>query len=151
MITKELFFNGTQVSYFIICPAKLWYFSHFLRQEHSSDLVSQGKIVHESSFERLKKDVQIIPGISIDFVERNSRIIIHEVKKSKKLEKAHTYQLLYYLYCLKQKGIEAEGEINYPLIRKTEKVILTEEKMKEISILLEKIKEVIMQEKPPLS
>jgi CRISPR-associated exonuclease Cas4 len=34
------------------------------------------------------------------------------------MEAAHRWQMLYYLYYLKSKGIEAKGEINYPLIRK---------------------------------
>lgn len=146
---KEMLVNGTQVSYFIVCHTKLWLFSHFIRQEQSSDLVAAGKAVHETTFERPKKDVRIDSKVSIDFIEKNGKIIVHEVKKSRKLEKAHAYQLLYYLYCLKQKGIDAEGEINYPLIRKIERIKLTPEKEEEIKSMLQKIKDIVLQEKPP--
>jgi CRISPR-associated exonuclease Cas4 len=149
LITKELVFNGTQVNYYIVCSTKLWYFSHFLQMEQNSDLVELGKLIHETSFEKLKKDVQIDSKISIDFVERGNKIIIHDVKKSKKLEKAHIYQLLYYLYYLKQKGIKAEGEINYPKIRKIEKIDLTEKNEEEIEAILKQIKEIISLSKPP--
>lgn len=149
LITKKLVFNGTQVNYYIVCPAKLWYFSHFMQMEHSSDLVALGKLIHETSFERSKKDVLIDSKISIDFVEKENKIIIHDVKKSKKLEKAHVYQVLYYLYFLKQKGVKAEGEINYPKLRKIEKVELTEDNEREIETILKQIRQIILQDKPP--
>ena len=41
--------------------------------------------------------------------------VIHEVKLTDKMESAHEFQLLYYLYYLKQKGIEnLKGQIDYP-------------------------------------
>jgi hypothetical protein len=36
------------------------------------------------------------------------------------MEAAHRWQMLYYLDYLKSKGVEAKGEINYPLISKDE-------------------------------
>ena len=87
--------------------------------------------------------------ISIDFIKKEDRIILHDVKKSKKLEKAHIYQLLYYLYYLKQKGIKAEGKINYPNLRKIERVELTEDKEKELGDILRQIKEIISRSEPP--
>jgi len=149
LITKELVFTGTQVNYFILCPTKLWYFSHFLHMEQNSDLVVLGKLIHETSFERLKKDVLIDNKISLDFIERENKLIIHDVKKSKKLEKAHIYQILYYLYYLKQKGISAEGEINYPQLREIKKVNLTEDKEKEIENIINGIKKIVELPSPP--
>ncbi|MGC1122139.1 MAG: Dna2/Cas4 domain-containing protein [Candidatus Methanofastidiosia archaeon] len=34
----------------------------------------------------------------LDFMEKDDRITLHKAKKSKSMEKAHLYQLLYYLY-----------------------------------------------------
>lgn len=70
IISKEQIFNGTQINYFIVCPTKLWYFSHFLQMEKNSDLVSLGKLIHETSYEKIKKDVLIDSRISIDSVEK---------------------------------------------------------------------------------
>jgi len=146
--TKAVF-TGTQVNYFIVCPTKLWLFSHFVRMEQDSDLVSLGKLLHEESYKRDRKEIMIDSRIAIDFVKKGDKIILHEVKKSKKLEKAHYYQILYYLYYLKRKGVKAEGMIDYPKIRKNERVVLSEGKEEELEDILNKIKEIISREKPP--
>lgn len=151
IITKDLIFTGTQVNYYIICPTKLWYFSHFLRMEKTSDLVSLGKLVHETSYEKIKKDILIDQKIAIDFVKKGKNLILHEIKKSKKMETAHYYQLLYYIYFLKTKGISnVEGEIDYPLLRDVRRVELTHDLELELIHIFEKIKEIIRKEKPPV-
>jgi len=67
------------------------------------------------------------------------------------MERAHRYQLLYYLYYLKElKGVEnVEGEIDYPLLRKKERVVLTEKLKEELRDILKGIKEVIAMPEPP--
>ncbi|MGB9614940.1 MAG: Dna2/Cas4 domain-containing protein, partial [Fervidobacterium sp.] len=40
MLTHKTIFNGTQINYLYICQTKVWFFSHHLSMEHSSDLVS---------------------------------------------------------------------------------------------------------------
>ncbi len=42
------------------------------------------------------------------------------------MEAAYRWQMLYYLYYLKSKGVSATGEINYPLISKKEEIALFE-------------------------
>ena len=85
--------------------------------------------------------------IAIDFVEKKGKIIIHEVKKSKKMEKAHYYQLLYYIYSLRKKGVEAEGIINYPMLRKIERVRL--ENVEEMEKILGEIQKIVEMRSPP--
>jgi len=146
MLNKEILIKGTQVNYYFICPRKLWFFSHNVQMEQESEIVSIGKLLHQEHYQRSKKDV-LIDSVSIDFVERDGKIIIHEVKKSKKMEKAHFYQLLYYLYFLKKRGIESEGVINYPIMRKREKVILEDER--EIEEIIKEIEKIIEMPVPP--
>jgi len=144
LLNKKAVFTGTQVNYFVICKTKLWYFSHFLQREQESDLVSLGKILQETSY-RDKKDVIIDSKVAIDFIKKRDKLILHEVKKSRKMEKAHLMQLLYYIYYLKnEKGIEnVEGRIDYPRQRKVVGVKLSEEKEKELLKIFEEIKEII--------
>ncbi len=150
MLSKTALFTGTQVAYFVVCPTKLWLFSHFLTRESESDLVALGALLQESAYSRAEKDVLIDQKISIDFIRKGEKIILHEIKKSQKLEKTHEYQMLYYLYYLKNlKGIEAEGIINYPTKRKVKKVVLTPEKEKEIKKILENIRKIISLSSPP--
>jgi len=117
---KNLRIIGTQINYYFICPTKLWLFSHHIKMEQESDLVSMGKQLHKGSYQREKRDYTIDNLISIDFIKKGDTLEVHEVKKSKKMEKAHEYQLLYYLYYLKVvKGVQnVVGIINYPKFRK---------------------------------
>jgi CRISPR-associated exonuclease Cas4 len=115
--------------------------------EHTSDAVLIGKLIHEERYKRTQG--LSIDRIAIDFVEKGDKIILHEVKKSKSMEKAHIFQLLYYVYDLKQKGIDAEGIINYPVIRKRETVVLTPDNQKELEAVLNSIQKIVNLRKPP--
>ena len=141
-------FTGTQINYYFVCHRKLWLFSHGLSMEHNSDTVLMGKLIGEESYNREKKEIQIDNVISIDFVGRDR--VIHEVKKSDKVEQAHEFQLLYYLYYVKQKGIEdVRGEINYPKLRQKKEVLLTPEKEAALKQIFNKMSEIIRRQKPP--
>lgn len=143
----SLSYTGTQVNYFIVCPRKLWLFSHDVTMEHTSELVELGQLLHESSYAREHKEIQI-ERIKIDFSGKEG--VIHEIKKGRSLEEAHRYQLLYYLYYLKQTGVDAiKGEIDYPKLRKKVIVELTPEAERELEGILKNIKGVLTQTQPP--
>lgn len=151
LFPQKVLFTGTQINYFVVCKTKLWYFSHFLYREQDSDLVSLGEILHKTSYENTKKDIVIDSKISVDFIKKGKKLILHEVKKSNKLEKAHVMQLLYYIYYLKnEKGIDkVEGIINYPLQKRVLKVKLSKEKREKILKILREIKEILSFPHPP--
>ena len=93
--------------------------------EHDNDRVKMGKLVHETAYDRQKKEISIDDKIVLDW---RSQGVIHEVKLTDKMEDAHEFQLLYYLYYLKQKGVAGlTGQIDYPKLRHTQTVELTEE------------------------
>jgi len=76
--------------------------------------------------------------------------VIHEIKKSNKVEKAHEWQLKYYMYVFEQHGIsDVKGILEYPLLRKTQEVILTDIDREEIMAIAEEITNVISQETCP--
>lgn len=131
--------TGVKIDYYHICHTKLWLFSHNITLEAEHENVAIGKQLHEDRYKRDGKDVTIDNTISIDFVRRGSSIELHEVKKTKKMEDAHMAQLLFYLYYLKQRGVSAEGVINYPLIRETVRVTLTPD---DEAVLRSEIKEI---------
>ncbi len=147
---KHLRIMGTQINYYFICKTKLWLFSHHIQMEHESELVSLGKMLHQDSYKRDKKDQTIDNLISFDFVRKGDVLEIHEVKKSKKMSKAHHYQLLYYLYYLKnEKGItDAVGIIDYPKIRRRETLKLDERKEKELENIIKRIGNILSEEMP---
>lgn len=140
-------FTGTEVGYYFICPKKLWWFAHGVEMERESDRVRMGKLVHEESYQRRRKELNIDDRIVLDWREDG---VIHEVKLTDKMEEAHEMQLLYYLYYLKCKGVEGlRGQIDYPKLRETKEVELTEEKEREIEKALAEMKQIVSSRKAP--
>lgn len=119
--------TGTQFNYYLICHRKLWLFANGIQMEHTSDAVLEGKIIHETSYpqrsERFKEIA--MDGIKIDFFDTKKKVV-HEIKKSDKKEEAHLWQVKYYLFVLEQNGIQATGLLEYPKLRKTQEVFLSE-------------------------
>lgn len=139
--------TGTQVNYYLICRRKLWLFSHNINMEHTSEAVEIGSLVHEHSYERKNKEI-VFDGIKIDFFDKNHGVI-HEVKKSKKMEEAHFWQLKFYIYHFKKLGLAVSGKIDYPLIRRTQTVELTAEDEAQLERTLDDIVKINEQELPP--
>ena len=106
--------TGTHINYYFICKRKLWLFSRGLQMEQTSDTVLLGKLIDESSYERKDKAIDIDGTIVIDWLDEKTGII-HEVKKSDSMEDAHRWQVLYYLWYLKQKGVKiADDKLHLP-------------------------------------
>lgn len=145
---EELVITGIRINYFYICHTKLWYFSHHMQMEHSSDLVAIGKFLHEDTYKREKKELKI-GGIAIDFVRRGDVIELHEVKKSNRMEKADEMQTLYYLYVLRSKGVNATASIDYPVIRKRRVLELDENGAKEVEGAIEGVQAIVSMNLPP--
>jgi CRISPR-associated exonuclease Cas4 len=139
--------TGSQINYYFVCKRKLWLFSHNIELESDSDLVLQGKLLHEHSYKRKLKEIAI-DKIKIDFIEKTNEI--HEIKRSRRVENAHIYQLLYYLYYIKkQAGLDTKGVLNYPLLKKTVNIELTLQKEKELEQIIHEINQIKKLEKPP--
>jgi CRISPR-associated exonuclease Cas4 len=118
----------THINYYHVCHRKLWLFHHGIRMEHSSDTVTEGRLVHETSYpQRAAKYTELeLPGAKIDFFDPKTNTV-HEVKKSNKVEEAHIAQVQYYLYLLEEAGIENPlGLIEYPKLRQTQEVYINE-------------------------
>ena len=142
--------SGTEVNYYFICKRKLWLYSKNLTMEQDSDDVYMGKLVHETSYRsKPRKEMMIDNLIKIDIADAGDKI--HEVKLSKKMNIAHRFQLLYYLYYLKQCGMRnLVGELNYPRLRQKEEVRLLPEDEARIRQILHEIGEIKrLSESPP--
>ena len=140
-------FTGTEVGYYFICRKKLWWFHNGIEMEQENDRVKLGKLVHETSYGRKKKEVSIDGKIVLDWNEDG---VIHEVKLTNKMESAHEFQLLYYLFYLKGKGIEnLTGQIDYPKLKQTQKIELTDEKEAKLIEALNDMENIISQKTAP--
>ena len=134
--------TGTKIAYHFICQTKLWLFSHHITMEQESDLVSIGKHIHESTYTRKRKEIPI-DNIKIDYIKKGEIIEIHDIKKSRKMEESHKWQLLYYLYYLDKKGTKAIGVLDYPLLNKHQKIIPTKQDFIQMQEIIKEIKQII--------
>lgn len=145
--------TGTHVSYYQICRRKLWLFANGINMEHLSDTVYDGKLVHESSYPQRSERLEevTIEGIKVDYFDAKRRII-HEIKRSDKMEKAHEWQVKYYIYVFERNGIEGcTGLLEYPTMRQTFPVALTDDDREEIKRMEREIANIIEADTcPPL-
>ena len=140
-------FTGTEVGYYFICTKKLWWFSHGVHMELEHQQVQLGRLVHQDSYQRKSKEIDIDGKIVLDWREDG---IIHEVKLTDKMEQAHEMQLLYYLYYLKKKGVEGlTGRIDYPKLRQTKDVQLTPDLELALERALDEMKRIVAMASPP--
>jgi len=107
------------------------------------------RIIHEDSYEREKKEIEF-ENLKFDLIKTgNKKIIVGEIKKSSRFLKSAKMQLLFYLWRLKNKGLNFTGEILIPKEKKKIPIILTEELEKELLNAITNIKEIIKKGTPP--
>jgi CRISPR-associated exonuclease Cas4 len=104
--------------------------------EHTSDAVADGKLIHETSYPQraekyreinlsftLDNEVELLG--KIDFYDAKEKII-HEIKRSDKIEEAHEWQVKFYIYLLELNGIEGvTALLEYPKLRIIKEVSLS--------------------------
>jgi len=142
--------TGTHFNYYLICRRKLWLFASGIQMEHTSDAVYEGKLIHETSYPQRSdrfKEIEL-DGIKLDFFDAKNNVV-HEIKKSDKREEAHIWQLKYYLYVLGKNGVAATGVLEYPKLRKTEEVLLSQPDREYIEEALSEIQKIIDSENAP--
>jgi len=128
--------TATHINYYHICRRKLWLFTNGINMEHTSDIVYDGKLLHETSYPQraerhheIELSAETNEGIhlsgKIDFYDAKDKVI-HETKRSDKVEVAHEWQLKFYIWLLEQNGIEgAHGILEYPKLRQRDEVRLS--------------------------
>ena len=140
--------SGTMFYYYFVCKRKLWFFSNEIQLEEDNEDVILGKLIDENSYSKELKHILIDNTVNIDFIKDWK--ILHEVKKQKSIEEAGIWQLKYYLYFLKIRGINIEkGILDYPKLKKREEVFLSENDEKKIKEILSEIEKITLMEKPP--
>ena len=140
--------SGTMFYYYFVCKRKLWFFSNGIQLEEDNEDVILGKLIDENSYSKELKHILIDNTVNIDFIKDWK--ILHEVKKQKSIEEAGVWQLKYYLYFLKIRGINIEkGILDYPKLKKREEVFLSENDEKKIKEILSEIEKITVMERPP--
>lgn len=143
--------TGTHINYYFNCHRQLWLFANGITMESTSDLVYEGKLLHETSYPRRSEKYQeiAIDGIKIDFYDVKNKVV-HEIKKSDKHEDAHVWQVKYYLYVLDQNGVQGvTGILEYPKLHKTEEVLLSVADKDEINRMITNIEAIVQGDQCP--
>jgi len=109
----------------------------------------EGKLIQRKSFSKEKKNIIIDGNIAIDFKKGRGNFTVFEIKKSRKMSKASRYQLYFYLWYLKKKGINAMGILTYPEERRREHIVLTPDIERELERIIVDILEISKMESPP--
>lgn len=142
---------GTHINYYFICHRKLWLFANGITMEQTSDTVYEGKLIHENAYsQRAEKYEELeIDGCKIDFFDARNGIV-HEIKKSEKMEAAHEWQVKYYLFVLAKHGVKGtSGILEYPTLRQTKAVELTENDIQEIERIKKEVEQLCESEQCP--
>ena len=140
--------TGLMVYYYEVCKRKLWYFVNEIQLEENNSNVILGKLLEENTYTRDEKKINIDGVINIDFIR--SKKILHEIKKSNSIEPASLLQVQYYLYYLEKKGlIGLKGILDYPLLKQTVEVNLTDKDRENLDNIIIGIKEILRKESPP--
>jgi CRISPR-associated exonuclease Cas4 len=141
--------TGTLIQSYSICQRQTWLMAHQIIPDQENPYIEIGRLIDEESYSRDKKRIHF-ENIVIDLVKSDEGdIIVGEVKKSSKATQSARLQLAFYLYRLKQKGIDGKGLLLFPKERKRETVELTNELEKELEEMFAKIYSLIFRENAP--
>ncbi len=114
-------------------------------------MVYDGKLIQETSYPQRpgRYEELEVDGIKIDFYDAKNKVI-HEIKRSNKVENAHEWQVKYYIYVLEKMGIDGvTGILEYPTLRLTTEVLLTDKDRKQIEQIKNEIEEIVTSETCP--
>jgi CRISPR-associated exonuclease Cas4 len=140
--------TGTLVWYYFICKREVWLMGHEITPDENHHALEFGRAVHEIFYKKFMKEVSI-EGMKIDLMKRKEKIVC-EVKTSSRFVEAASYQLLYYLYRLREEfGENFYGWVLIPEERKRKRVMLDKRAEEEMIKVLKDIKEIVSSELPP--
>jgi CRISPR-associated exonuclease Cas4 len=150
-MSSEKMITGTLISYYFICKTKLWLHANRINLEDNSEDVRIGKVLHEINEEKYKNTEISIDNVKIDKLTHEYLV---EVKKSDSDVEAVKWQVLLYLYKLKQKGVHKKGKIEFIEKNRQKKKIhyveLDKQSQKKLLEVLQNIEELVNLEKPPI-
>lgn len=151
--------NATLINLYHVCAREMWLHANGINMEQTSDIVYDGKLLHESSYpQRSDKytDVEIsavVGGVTltgkVDFYDPGQKII-HETKRSDKAELAHEWQAKFYLWLFMLNGIkDVTAILEYPRMRTTKDLQLTEQDVAYLQIAISNIRQILQSGKCP--
>lgn len=121
--------------------------SREITPNEDSPTLDVGRAVHEVFYRKMLKDVSM-EGVKIDLLKRAEGAVC-EVKASSKFVEAARFQLLYYIFRLREYGVNSIGWILIPMEKRKIAVRLDKDSERMLLKALSEIKEVVKLEHPP--
>ncbi|MEE0777062.1 MAG: CRISPR-associated protein Cas4 [Bacillota bacterium] len=138
--------TGVIYSYYFLCQRKMWLFANEIQMEDQHENVAIGKLIDEATYPREEKHFMLDGIANIDFLKND---VVFEIKKSDAQLDMAINQVKYYIYLLRQKGLDiSEGSINIPTKKITHSVIYEENDTIEIEHRLGEINRIISRPHP---
>lgn len=141
--------NGTLINYYFHCKRQCWLHGNRINMEDNSEDVKVGKAIHQIREEKNKSAEISIENIKIDKLTDE---YLTEIKKSDADIEAATWQTMFYLKMLKDKGIERKGKLEFVEKHKSKNTIfveLSDEKLAELDAVIKNIEKLLILEKAP--
>jgi CRISPR-associated exonuclease Cas4 len=140
--------NAATVQAYLTCPREAWLLHHHVVPDQEHTLVATGRLVHQESYSRKRKEIPLDNLLVIDLMEGEG--VIAEVKRTSRHPEAARLQLAYYLYYLKhEKGVLTDGVLLFPKEKKREVIEFTPKLEDKVKQTLEEIKKLVSEPKPP--
>lgn len=147
---NDLHVTGTLVWYYYICKREVWLMARHLVPDEDNPNIDLGRFIGEHTYRRDKKEITV-DHIKLDILRKEKgQLVVGEVKKSSKYEKSATMQLAFYLMKLREKGVDAVGELLFPKEKKKTRVEINDELIVQIENAKKEILKIVYQETPPL-
>ncbi len=142
--------TGLFVQYYVACKRELWLQAHHIDFHDLDENILLGRLFHEQSYAYMPRKELRLENAVFDVLDINDGdLVVLEMKKSAKMEIPARYQLLYYVWLLRQAGLRVMGVLAIPKQKKRIKVHLTKEEEKRLISILDDIPRIIQLPRPP--
>lgn len=133
----------------VVCPRKLWLFKYGIQLVAEDENVKIGKVIHETSFPKNKKELRLFDFGVLDSAVLKNGVII-EIKKSSKSAHLHILQVSAYLEWMLAYGmVVTKGIIKYPREKKTTTVVLDSAMLSKLRKVRDRAKQILGSPIPP--
>lgn len=141
--------TGKEMEYLHVCKRKLWFFRHGIRPELGNELVQLGILLGQTTFRRQDKELQLGGVGVVDWAELQHGTI-HETKSSSCPMQADVAQVRYYLWWMRERGINVDRcVIHYPKQKRTKEVVWAGDMTEEVTRDLAEAGDIVSRPHPP--
>ena len=141
--------GGTLLWYYSICRREVWLMARKIVPEERNEDIAIGRLIDQNSYSREKHQISFRDN-KLDFLQqKDGMLVVSEIKKSSRAEKASMLQLAHYLYELEKEGFAASGVLLYPKEKKRTEVVLTDALRRQLDAAYAEIEKISASETPP--